>query len=127
MAAANTGGAKRAFSMMDSPEGESMATTLELERRRSAATRQLEPADDLSRRLGGFIVVEYLMNLFGDSPKELFGRIDVLAVLDRVKNDKTLFPDAVIAISDRIDAADRTRVWKSPKSLHEPVRRKRLN
>ena len=104
-----------------------MATTLELERRRSAATRQLEPADDLSRRLGGFIVVEYLMNLFGDSPKELFGRIDVLAVLDRVKNDKTLFPDAVIAISDRIDAADRTRVWKSPKSLHEPVRRKRLN
>jgi hypothetical protein len=98
-----------------------MAATLELEQGQSVAVRRLEPPEDLSRRLGGLIVLEYLMNLFDDSPKELFGRIDVLAVLDGVKKDRALFPDAVIAMSDRINAAGRTCGWTSPKILTGPV------
>jgi hypothetical protein len=85
--------------------GEFMAaTTIQLHRGTSIGVRRLEP-DDMSRRLGGLIVVEYLMSLFEESPKELFGRIDVLAVLDGVKKDRALFPEAVVAMSDRISAA----------------------
>jgi len=95
-----------------------MAATIELEQQgQSAAARRSQPYEDLSKRFGGLVVVEYLMNLFGESPKELFSRIDVLVVLDRVKNDSSLFPEAVVAMSDRIKAAGRTRRWTRPKSL----------
>jgi hypothetical protein len=103
-----------------------MDATIQFEQGKNAVSKRLDPPEDLSRRLGGLIVIEYLMNLFGDSPKELFGRLDVLAVLDGVKKDRALFPDAVVAMSDRIDAAGRTRCWKGPKSLDGPARRKRL-
>ena len=103
-----------------------MAATLELEQGKSIGVSCLEPPEDLSRRLGGLIVVDYLMNLFGDSPKELFGRIDVLAVLDGVKKDRTLFPEAVVVMSDRINGTGRTRCGTSPKSLDGPARRNPL-
>ncbi len=64
------------------------------------------------------------MNLFGDSPKELFGRIEVLAVLDGVKKDRALFPEAAVVMLDRINAAGRTRSWTSPKSLNGAARRR---
>lgn len=86
-----------------------MAATLELEQGQIVARRPLEPREDLSRRLGGLVVLEYLMNLFEESPKELFGRIDVLAVLDGVKKDRALFPEAVVAMSNRMSAARKTR------------------
>ena len=82
-----------------------MAATLELDQRPSIPIKRLEPPEDLPRRLGGLIIVEYLINLFGESPKELFGRVDVLAVLEGGKRDRSLFPEAVIAMSDRINAA----------------------
>ena len=81
-----------------------MAATVKLQQEPSIAARRME-SEEASRRLGGLIVVEYLMNLFGESPKAFFDRIDVLAVLDSVKNDRSLFPEAVVAISDRIHAA----------------------
>ncbi len=94
-----------------------MAATLELEQGQIAPIKRSEPPEDLSRRLGGLIVVEYLMNLFEESPKELFGRIDILAVLDGVKRDRTLFPEAVVAMSDRIGAKERTRCGTGSKGL----------
>lgn len=92
-----------------------MAATLELEQGQIVPVRRLEPREDLSRRLGGLVVLEYLMNLFEDSPKELFGRIDVLAVLDGVKKDRELFPEAVVAMSNRIDTKERTRCGSGSK------------
>lgn len=78
-----------------------MAATIELAQQgQSGAARRSQPSEDVSKRFGGLVVVEYLMNLFGESPKELFSRIDVLAVLDRVKNDRALFPEAVVAKMD---------------------------
>ena len=103
-----------------------MAATLEMEQGQIVPVRRLEPPEDLSRRLGGLIVVEYLMNLFEESPKELFGRIDVLAVLDGVKKDRTLFPEAVVAMSDRIDAKERTRGGTSSRGLDGRARCKPL-
>jgi len=94
-----------------------MAATLELEQAQIVPVPRLGSPEDLSRRLGGLIVVEYLMNLFGASPKELFGRVDILAVLDGVKKDRTLFPEAVIAMSDRLNAKQTTRHATSPKAL----------
>lgn len=46
-------------------------------------------------RLGGTIMVDYLFDLFAASPFERFSRLNVLSLLDEVKNDKTLFPDCV--------------------------------
>jgi hypothetical protein len=46
--------------------------------------------------------------------------------LDGVKKDRALFPETVVAISDRIDSAGRTRCWKGPRSLEGSARRKRL-
>ncbi len=78
-----------------------MAATIELKQQgQSGAARRSQSSEDLSKRFGGLVVVEYLMNLFGESSKELFSRIDVLAVLDRVKNDRALFPEAVVAKMD---------------------------
>jgi len=45
------------------------------------------------------------------------GRVDILAVLDGVKKDRTLFPEAVIAMSDRLNAKETTRHATSPKAL----------
>ena len=98
-----------------------MVATLQLKQAQHAARRS-EPPHDLSRRFGGLVVLQYLMDLFGDSPKELFSRIDVLTVLDVVKNDRALFPKAVVAMWNRIEAARRTRPWTSLKSLDEPTR-----
>ena len=58
--------------------------------------RHLNRADHLSRQYGGLVVIEYLMELFGNSPKKIFNRIDVLAVLDAVRKDRDLFPEAVM-------------------------------
>src|SRR5580700_4688372 len=82
-----------------------------------AAARRSQPSEDLAKQFGGLVVVEYLINLFGESPKELFSRIDVLAVLDHVRNDRSLFPEAAVAMSDSIKTAGRTRRWIRPKSL----------
>ncbi len=93
-----------------------MFATPQLEQGKSAAARRSGPPEDLSKQFGGLVILEYLMHLFEDSPKELFGRVDVLALLDAVKNDKAFFPEAVVAVSDRIDAAAGTQRWTSPKS-----------
>jgi hypothetical protein len=80
-----------------------MAVTLELEQEGQRAAAICSQAhEDLSKRFGGLVVLEFLINLFEDSPKELFGKIDILAVLEGVKNDRALFPEAVIAKWHRI-------------------------
>jgi hypothetical protein len=86
-----------------------MFATPQLEQGRSAAVRRSQPSEDLSKRFGGLVVVEYLMDLFGESPKELFSRIDVLVVLDRVKNDSSLFPEAVVAMLPSKSPAEQFR------------------
>ena len=52
-----------------------------------------------------------------DHARHFFGRVDILVVLDGVKKDRTLFPDAVVAMSDRIDAKKRAGAGTSPKGL----------
>ena len=99
-----------------------MAATLELEQLGRSAARHSEPSEDLSTRFGALVVLEYAMNLFGESPKELFSRIDVLAVLDGVKNDRELFPEPVVAMWDRIKTAGRTHGWTRPRNLDRSAR-----
>jgi hypothetical protein len=98
------------------------ATPMQYEPR--LAAEHLELPEDLSRRFGGLVILEYLMNLFGESPKEVFSRIDVLAVLDGVKSDSALFPEAVVEMSERIKAPERTRRPSSPKRLGGSARRR---
>ena len=75
-----------------------------------AAERAWEPPAPLSiRGFGGLVVLEYLMSLFGESPKELFSRVEVLAVLDTVKKDKALLPEVAVTKPGRINAGGRTR------------------
>jgi hypothetical protein len=91
-----------------------MAATIELEQQgRSAVARSSQPSEDLSKRVGGLVVVEYLMNLFGESPKELFSRIDVLAVLEGVKNDCPYRKPWSYVGSDQ--SGMKTRRWTRPK------------
>jgi hypothetical protein len=69
-----------------------MAATMELNRvGQSATPRAWEPLD-LPKGFGGLEVLEHLMTLFGDSPKEFFSRIDVLAVLDAEKQGRLIPP-----------------------------------
>jgi len=94
-----------------------MAAT-KLEQGQRATGRRLEPPKDLSsRRFGGLVVVEYLMRLFGESPKEVFSRIDILAVLECVKKDRALLPEVIVSMSDRIRTEGRTRRWTGPKRV----------
>jgi hypothetical protein len=98
-----------------------MAATLEVEQEgQRAAAICSQSNEDLSRRFGGLVVLEFLMNLFEDSPQELFGKIDILAVLEGVKNDRALFPEAVIAIWHRI-GGNNTLPDKPEKSLTGPL------
>jgi hypothetical protein len=71
-----------------------MTSTIELEQVRDTVTRLSEPTVDSAKRFGGLVVLEYLIDLIEDSPKELFNRLDLLAVLDAVKKDKELLPEA---------------------------------
>ena len=71
-----------------------MALTIELEPRQDVAARPWEPPAAI--QFGGLVVLEYLTNLFEASPKELFSRVDVLALLDAVAKDRALYPASVV-------------------------------
>ncbi|HEY4362492.1 MAG TPA: hypothetical protein VGN17_16075 [Bryobacteraceae bacterium] len=58
--------------------------------------RHLTHADHRSRQYGGAVILEYLTELFASSPKEIFNRLDILAVLDAVRKDRDLFPEVAI-------------------------------
>ncbi len=87
-----------------------MPKTFELERAKTATIRRLELPEDRARQLGGLVILDFLTNLFGESPKQFFNRIDVLAVLEGVRNERTLFPEDVIATADRMKAAVRRNI-----------------
>jgi hypothetical protein len=78
--------------------------TFQLEQAKSALRRVVQP-EGRAGQLGGLVVLDFLINLFGESPKQFFNRIDVLAVLDGVRNEKTRFPEAAIAMADQIKTA----------------------
>jgi hypothetical protein len=71
-----------------------MAFTIELNPRQDVADRPWNPPAAI--QFGGLVVLEYLTNLFEDSPKELFSRVDVLALLDAVAKDRALYPASVV-------------------------------
>ena len=52
-------------------------------------SRQLN-AQLADRRLGGTILLDYLFDLFAASPFEVFDRLSVLSVLDKVKKDQKI-------------------------------------
>jgi hypothetical protein len=83
--------------------------TFQLERPKNAVRLVEQPAEQ-ARQLGGLIVLDFLMNLFGESPRQFFNRIDVLAVLEGVRNERTLFPEAVVARVDRIKMASKRTI-----------------
>lgn len=78
-----------------------MTSTIELEQVRNTLARRSEPTADSAKRFGGLVVLEYLIDLFEDSPKELFNRLDLLAVLEGVKRDKELLPEGPVMKSVR--------------------------
>lgn len=70
------------------------------------AARPWEPPAAI--QFGGLVVLEYLTSLFEDSPKELFSRVDVLALLDAVAKDRALYPASVVTNPGRNKAGRRT-------------------
>ncbi len=58
----------------------------------------MEPVLTEDAAFGGLVILDYLLDLFTMSAREAFARVDILHVLNVVKNDPSLFaPDTVLA------------------------------
>lgn len=60
----------------------------------------LSPSDQLA----GLSVIGYLEDLFTSSPRESFTTIEILSILNTVKNDPELFEPDCVAAYDKISA-----------------------